>query len=137
MATEYSVKAAQQSKSIKLVSGNIEPFGPQAYGFNRGSAWPHDPSSPYNTFNGLFMWSDPADDEIAFKLTEEYHNKIWQKAVLLGISKPQGEVFFPPNYSLGITHPRMIYGPNMQWLQELKTRIDPDNIIGLTGGFKI
>ncbi|KAH6906113.1 hypothetical protein BKA70DRAFT_1499246 [Coprinopsis sp. MPI-PUGE-AT-0042] len=137
MATEYSMKAAQESKSIKLVSGNIEPFGPQAYGFNRGSAWPHDPSQPFNTFNGLFMWSDAADDEVAFKLTEEYHNKIHEKAVELGISRGKDEVFYPPNYSMGITPPSMIYGPNIPWLKDLKTRLDPDNIIGLTGGFKI
>ncbi|KAH6903182.1 hypothetical protein BKA70DRAFT_1155463 [Coprinopsis sp. MPI-PUGE-AT-0042] len=138
MATEYSIKAAQQGKSIKLVTGNIEPFGPQAYSFNRGSAWPHDPSQPFNTFNGLFMWTDPADDEVAFKLTEEYHNKIHEKAVSLGVSNRQGsEVYYPPNYSMGITPPSMIYGPNMPWLQELKTRLDPDNIISLTGGFKI
>ncbi|KAH6904220.1 hypothetical protein BKA70DRAFT_1565942 [Coprinopsis sp. MPI-PUGE-AT-0042] len=138
-AAEYSIKAAQQSKSIKLVTGNIEPFGQQAYAFNRGSAWPHDPSAPYNTFNGLFMWSDPADDEIARSLTEEYHNKIHEKAVSLGVSKRQGEpeVYYPPNYSMGITPSSVIYGPNMPWLQEVRTRVDPDNLISLTGGFKV
>jgi hypothetical protein len=139
MAAEYSIKAAQQSKSIKLVTGNIEPFGQQAYSFNRGSAWPHDPSAPYNTFNGLFMWSDPADDDIARTLTEEYHNKIHEKAVALGVSKALGEpeVYYPPNYSMGITPSSAIYGPNMPWLQDVKNRVDPDNLISLTGGFKL
>ncbi|KAJ3506903.1 hypothetical protein NLJ89_g6600 [Agrocybe chaxingu] len=136
-AVETSIKVAQQSRSGTLVSGNIEPFGTQAYSFSRGSAWPHDTAHPYNTFNGLVMWSDPRDDKILFDLTIEYHTKIWEKAIELGISRPKGEVFFPPNYSQGITPVEQIYGPNLGWLRELKKKVDPWNLISLTGGFKI
>ncbi|KAH6904401.1 hypothetical protein BKA70DRAFT_1507885 [Coprinopsis sp. MPI-PUGE-AT-0042] len=136
-ATEYSIKAAQQSRSIKRVTGSVPPFGPQAYSFNRGSAWPHNSSEPSNTFGGLFQWSDAEDDEVAFSLVVEYHNKIWEKAIELGISKGEGEVFYPPNYAQSITPPSMIYGDNLPWLHELKNKVDPDDIISLTGGFKI
>ncbi|KAH6904400.1 hypothetical protein BKA70DRAFT_1432153 [Coprinopsis sp. MPI-PUGE-AT-0042] len=136
-AKEYSIKAAQQSRSIKLVTGSVPPFGPQAYSFNRGSAWPHDPSQPFNTFGGLFQWTDAEDDEVAFSLAVEYHDKIWKKGIELGISKGEGEVFYPPNYSQSITPPSMIYGDNLPWLHELKKTVDPDDIISLTGGFKV
>ncbi|KAF9525603.1 hypothetical protein CPB83DRAFT_859281 [Crepidotus variabilis] len=134
---EYSVKLAKQSKSGTLVSGNIEPFGPQAYGFSRGSAWPHDVDHPYNTFNGLMMWSDPSDDKALFPLNVEYHTKVWNKAISLGLSKPKGQVFFPPNYSQNITPVEQIYGANLGWLRKLKQQVDPWGLISLTGGFKI
>lgn len=139
MAAEYSLKAAQQSKSIKFVTGHIEPFGLQAYSFNRGSAWPHDISAPYNTFNGVFLWSDPEDDKIARRLTEEYHNRIHDKAVSLGASKAKGdpEVHYPPNYSMDITPSSLIYGHNTKWLREVQKRVDPDDLVSLTGGFKL
>jgi Berberine and berberine like len=139
MAAEYSRKAGEQSNSIKFVTGNIEPFGQQAYAFSRGSAWRHDIAAAYNTFNGVFLWSDPEDDEIARKLTEEYHTAIQEKAVELSVSKRQGgpDMFYPPNYSMGITTSSAIYGPNMPRLQEIRKRVDPDNLVSLTGGFKI
>ncbi|KAH6907376.1 hypothetical protein BKA70DRAFT_1285569 [Coprinopsis sp. MPI-PUGE-AT-0042] len=137
LAKEYSIKAAQQSKSITFLTNNLDPFGPRAYSFNRGSAWPHGPSNPYNTFNSLWQWTDPRDDQIAFDLTVEYHDKVWERAIELGVSRPEGEAFYPPNYSQGVTPPSMIYGPNLPWLKEVKKTVDPDNIIALTGGFKI
>ncbi|KAH6907375.1 hypothetical protein BKA70DRAFT_1490921 [Coprinopsis sp. MPI-PUGE-AT-0042] len=137
LAREYSIMAAQQSKSIKTLTNDLDPFGPRAYSFDRGSAWPHGPSNAYNTFTCLWQWSDASDDELAFDLTVEYHEKVWEKAIELGVSRPEGEAFFPPNYSQGVTPPSKIYGPNLQWLKEVKMRVDPDDIIALTGGFKI
>ncbi|KAH6904203.1 hypothetical protein BKA70DRAFT_1193475 [Coprinopsis sp. MPI-PUGE-AT-0042] len=125
----------QQSKSIKLVTGNIEHSVNKLTRFNRGSAWPHDPSAPYNTFNGLFMWSDPADDEIARALTEEYHNKITRRPSRLVCRSDRVSQRYTtlPNYSMGITPSSMIYGPNMPWLQEVRSRVDPENLVSLTG----
>jgi hypothetical protein len=137
LAKEYSIKAAQQSRSITVLTNNLDPFGPRAYSFNRGSAWPHGPSNPYNTFNSLWQWTDARDDQIAFDLTVEYHDKVWERAIEMGVSRPEGEAFYPPNYAQGVTPPSMIYGPNLPWLKEVKKSVDPHNIIALTGGFKI
>lgn len=90
----FSGKLAERSGVS--ITANVEPFLPQAYGFNRGAAFPHSQSTPYNTFNGLVTWSDPADDAFAFNLTRQYHEAIWQKAIELGVSSPDAK--FPPNY---------------------------------------
>ncbi|KAH6890861.1 hypothetical protein BKA70DRAFT_1538144 [Coprinopsis sp. MPI-PUGE-AT-0042] len=137
LAKEYSIKAAQQSKSIRAFTNEFDPFGPRAYSFDRGSAWPHGPSNAFNTFTCLLQWSDAGDDQLAFDLAVEYHDKVWEKAIELGVSRPEGEAFYPPNYSQDVTPPSRIYGPNLPWLKEVKARVDPDNIIALTGGFKI
>jgi hypothetical protein len=92
----YSKRVAVESRSGSLVSANVEPFLPVAYSFDRGAAYPHSPSMPFNTFNGLFIWEDPRDDELMFGLAVEYHTKIWEKAIELGVSRR--EAFFPPNY---------------------------------------
>ena len=52
---------------------------------------------PFNTFNGLFIWEDARDDELMFRLAVEYHMKIWEKAIELGMSR-RDDAFFPPNY---------------------------------------
>jgi hypothetical protein len=110
---------------------------------------------PFNTFNGLFVWEDPRDDELLFRLTLEYHAKIWEKAIELGVSR-RDDAFFPPNYvcirplptrsrdldvfalqSQSITPITQIYGPNLPRLQAIKRRVDPFDIIGLTGAYRI
>ena len=40
------------------------------------------------------------------------------------------------NYVQATTPLVDIYGDNLRPLQELKRRVDPDNIMGLAGGFK-
>jgi hypothetical protein len=109
----------------------------------------------FNTFNGLFIWDDPRDDELLTRLTLEYHAKIWEKAIELGVSR-RDDAFFPPNYvricpprtrsrdpdvyvlqSQTITPITQIYGPNLPRLQAIKRRVDPFDLIGLTGTFTI
>ena len=151
----YSKRVAVESRSGSLVSANVEPFLPVAYSFDRGAAYPHSPSMPFNTFNGLFIWEDPRDDELMFGLAVEYHTKIWEKAIELGVSRR--EAFFPPNYvriqsimrrccasnlccafqSQSITPVTQIYGPNLPRLQTIKRRVDPFDLFSLTGGYKI
>ncbi|KAK7455756.1 hypothetical protein VKT23_010788 [Stygiomarasmius scandens] len=132
-AIEYSTRI--QSRSGTQVTGNVEPFLQEAYGHGGESAWPHDTSKPFNTFNGLFVWEDPEDDEFMIQLTIEYHTKVWDKAIELGVSSK--DAYFPPNYSQSSTPVEQIYGPNLDRLRSIKASVDPLDIISLTGGFKI
>ncbi|KAH8817737.1 hypothetical protein DL96DRAFT_1715456 [Flagelloscypha sp. PMI_526] len=91
--------------------------------------------NPFNTFNGLFVWDDPADDEVIVAMTVEYHNAIWKKAIELGVSRKKA--YFPPNYSQRDTPVEQIYGTNLHWLRRVQKRVDPWDITALTGGFKI
>ncbi|THU99256.1 FAD-binding domain-containing protein, partial [Dendrothele bispora CBS 962.96] len=133
---EYSSLISTTSKSGIQVTGNIEPFLPSAYSHSSSSsAWPHSSSTPFNTFNGLFMWTDPEEDSMMIDLTIEYHTRVWEKAIELGVSS-RGSLF-PPNYSQSSTSVEMIYGPNLERLRRIKASVDPADVISLTGGFKI
>lgn len=42
-----------------------------------------------------------------------------------------------PNYALYSDPVSQFYGPNLPRLQAIKKQYDPENVMGLTGGFKI
>ena len=42
-----------------------------------------------------------------------------------------------PNYATWDAPLERIYGPNLEKLREVKRRVDPDDVMGLAGGFKI
>ncbi|KIY62385.1 hypothetical protein CYLTODRAFT_361562, partial [Cylindrobasidium torrendii FP15055 ss-10] len=42
-----------------------------------------------------------------------------------------------PNYAIFDTPLEKIYGVNLEKLKEVKARVDPENVMGLAGGFKI
>lgn len=48
-----------------------------------------------------------------------------------------GEVPLYPNYAAGTTPVEVIYGDYLDELRALKARVDPDNVMGLAGGFKL
>ena len=49
---------------------------------------------------------------------------------------PDNRTSLYPNYVQATTPLVDIYGDNLQYLQGLKRKVDPGNIMGLTGGFK-
>lgn len=55
------------------------------------------------------------------------------QAVAMGIS----DVTRYPNYAVYDTPLEALFGDNLGKLKSLKNRVDPDNIMGLAGGFKL
>ena len=57
------------------------------------------------------------------------------------VAKAEGSLLDDPpalygNYVNAKTHLRKIYGDNLPKLRALKAKIDPKNVMGLTGGFR-
>ena len=103
------------------------------------SAWP-DPSArqPGKAPNPLlvyFTWNSTLYDDVFVAAVEESANR------LAAVAKAEGLLLNHPqalygNYVDANTPLVDIYGDNLPKLRALKAKIDPNNVMGLAGGFK-
>jgi len=118
----------------------IEPFL-QSYlsHANSPSAFPppaaRQPGKAPNPFLVHFTWEDPLYDDEFFAATEESVNR------LSVVAKAEGLLIDDPpalygNYVTAETPLEDIYGENLPSLRALQDKIDPNNVMGLSGGFK-
>ncbi|ESK82230.1 putative fad dependent oxidoreductase [Moniliophthora roreri MCA 2997] len=80
-------------------------------------------------------WEDPASDEFFVNAMSKAQRAIQARAIEEGQSFPDDILY--NNYAPASTPLELIYGDNLGRLREIKRRIDPENIMGLAGGFKI
>jgi hypothetical protein len=66
------------------------------------------------------------------------HDASRQSAAFLRSLTPYSEeqVLYP-NYAIWDTPVKQIYGRNLQRLRNIRDAVDPDNVMSLTGGFKV
>ncbi|KAF9269462.1 FAD-binding domain-containing protein [Marasmius fiardii PR-910] len=120
-----------------FISYQVEPFVPSLLSHAPSpSAYPPSRSTLYLPFNIYYAWALPLSDS-------EFHDAIRTSAeqltdVALAEGQSGVDTASPyPNYAIYDTPVTRIYGENLGRLQAIKARVDPDNIMGLTGGFKI
>jgi hypothetical protein len=114
-----------------------EPFIPSAYTHGTDTAYP-PPSARRQAFKPsvlLFSW-DPNLSSIEFlKAAKESAAHLKNVALADGQAVEHGIVY--PNYGLSSTPLVEMYGENLPRLRALKKRVDPKNVMGLAGGFKL
>jgi hypothetical protein len=81
-------------------------------------------------------WTDAADDEVIVDAVKRIRNTLYKALIAEG---QRDIVDAPPypNYALYDTPVKRIYGSNLPALKALKSRVDPTNVMGLAGGFKV
>nr|AGK29884.1 FAD-binding protein [Volvariella volvacea] len=130
------------SKSGVFVTYVLEPFlnditthapaNSSAYPFSRST------STSYSPFNIYWAWTLPNFDDELHQAIQESAARIEQFAVSDGQASLAGsEVSLYPNYALGSTPAERIWGPNLAWMTNVKQRVDPQDVMGLAGGFKV
>ena len=118
-----------------FVSYDIEPFLPDILTHGSDSAYPADRSKAYLPTNLYFAWLFEADDKIM-------HDAITQSAAqLTAVAKKDGQniddAALYGNYAIYDTPVERIYGSdNLNRLKAIKTQYDPNNVMGLAGGWK-
>ncbi|KAH8096764.1 FAD-binding domain-containing protein [Cristinia sonorae] len=118
-----------------LISYDIEPFLPSILSHGSNSAYPPIRSKAYLPTNLYFAWIPELSDDTM-------HDAIRQStATLTAIAKAQGQKIdnapLYGNYAMFGTPVSKIYGANEQRLRDIKRKVDPENVMGLAGGWKL
>ncbi|KDR82204.1 hypothetical protein GALMADRAFT_276752 [Galerina marginata CBS 339.88] len=100
----------------------------------RPSAYPHSKSHPWNPANVGAAWDDPKDDKYFSDLLEQLASDMQAAAVAEGLSS--SDAIWYPNYVLGDTPVKRMYGDNVDILANIAKKWDPWRISSLTGGFR-
>ncbi|KZO98683.1 Glucooligosaccharide oxidase [Calocera viscosa TUFC12733] len=115
---------------------DVEPFLPSAFTTNnQGGSYPHSDALMPICFT--FSWESPLDDSFWMSAVEESANVIMQTAIAEGQPLTGVDVVKYNNYATADTPLQQLYGSNLAMLQTLKAQYDPNNVMGLTGGFKV
>lgn len=82
------------------------------------------------------MWNDATDDELMSQVTTEVAQQ------LASVARAEGQdvdaVAVYGNYASSDTWTaQRIFGSSLPRLQTIKKKYDPDNVMGLTGGWKV
>ena len=121
-------------------SYDVEPFLPETYTHNTSpSAYPPSSSRSLGLLplNIYFAWAVDLLDSDSF-----FHDAVKQSAAhILNVALSEGQENIEnapiyPNYAIFDTPLQNMYSENVPTLQSLRERIDPDNVMYLTGGFK-
>jgi hypothetical protein len=117
-----------------IVFTALEPFPQSVFSHGSGSAWPPDRSLV--TFPSLLRveWSDASLDETMASALRQMSDTIRAVAVADGQNVSHAAKYV--NYALYDTPLEDIYGNNEDRLRRIKAAIDPEDVMGLAGGFK-
>ena len=118
-------------ESVFFVSYDVEPFLPSLFSHNTTpSAYPPDRTQGLFPLNIYYAWLSPESDqtvEAAIRTSAQTLQSESQVAA--------GVVY--PNYAIFDTPLVKLYGANLPRLQAIKEAVDPENVMGLAGGFKL
>jgi FAD/FMN-containing dehydrogenase len=113
----------------------VEPFLSSTLSHTAlSSAYPPTRAYGFSPFVIYFAWADPQYDAVFYQATKEAARRITEAAVKEGLRLNEAEKY--PNYAIYGTRVEEMYGGNVDRLRELRKRVDPENVMSLTGGFR-
>jgi len=119
-----------------FISVDVEPFHPSYFSYSRGGAYPHSPSNPLVPLFLYFAWALPTSDSYFLAAIKESTKVLLDTAVAEGQNVSGANQIVYSNYALADTPLETMFGENVDRLKEIKTAYDPQNVMGLSGGFK-
>jgi hypothetical protein len=132
----------------KLVVADIWPFLPTMLESSVDSAWPHNGKEPNGPLLVHFMWEDMTNDSVWIGQLKTALRRIHEIALQEKCTTDDAPLYYNTTLKLGVEdfpspeqcerwHCEQIYRHNLADLSALRTKYDPDNVMGRTGGFRI
>ena len=118
-----------------MVVYTLDPFEPDFLSHGGPSAFPPDRSRPVFPSGVCYGWTDESVDKY---MADAMHRSV-ASILAAGIKDGQDLTNAAPyvNYALFGTPLERIYGGQLERLREIKRKYDPENIMALTGGWKL
>ncbi|KAF5337654.1 hypothetical protein D9758_013012 [Tetrapyrgos nigripes] len=118
-----------------FISYQLEPFLPSILSHSSSaSAWPPTRDVAYLPLNIDYGWLLESQDEVLRDAARQSAAHITQVALDEGQQVENAPHYV--NYALYDTPIEKIYGASLDKMRSVKARVDPDDVMGLTGGFK-
>ncbi|KAF8630864.1 hypothetical protein AX17_005223 [Amanita inopinata Kibby_2008] len=123
-------------KTATIITYAIEPFSPSTLNHNiSASAYPPDRAQVLSPFDISYAWLSPAHDKDFNDAARQSAAHLRHVAIEDGQTAVRSGTLYP-NYAAADTPLDLMYGDNVPRLRALKRKVDPDNVMGLAGGFK-
>ena len=120
---------------VGVVGYTIEPFLPSILSHNTTpTAYPPTRDHVYFPLNLYFGWLNATYDNDFYHAIRQSAKRIRDVAIDDGQDIANAPLY--PNYAIFGTPLKDMYGANVDKLHVLKRAVDPDDVMGLTGGFK-
>lgn len=98
------------------------------------SAWPADRSSFHAPINSWALWDDAGADNSILAGLQAGGDRLARVAIAEGQNLTGASLY--PNIVPADTPLQAMYGSHLERLHAIKQRYDPNNVMGLAGGFK-
>ena len=129
----WGKRLSAQDKNVTL-RAIIEAFDKGLFSYGNDSAYPPDRSQAVFPTALTVDWSNSSlDDTMAFAL-RNFADAIRDAALADGQNVSHAAKY--PNYALFGTPLEDMYGGNVERLRKIRAAIDPEDVMGLTGGWK-
>ncbi len=113
----------------------IEVFDKGLFSHGSDSAYPADRSQAVFPSALTVVWSNSSLNDIMAFAIRNISDTIHAAALADGQNVSHAAKY--PNYALFGTPLEGIYGGNVERLRKIKAAIDPDDVMGFTGGWKL
>lgn len=125
-----------KSRSGRLAVIDIWPFLPTAFDHSQpGSAWPHRKGKVFGPLLAYFLWDKEEDDVFWVNKMKQVLGNLHIVALKEGCNTEDAPVY--SNCALSDTPVEHVYRSNLKRLIKVRRKYDPEDIMGLAGGFKI
>jgi hypothetical protein len=122
-----------QNKDVSVIL-TLEPFDDDFFSYGSDSAYPPDRSQAIFPAFITLLWTDASlDDEMAF-VVRNITDTIRDVALADGQNVANAAKY--PNYATFGTPLEEMYGGNVERLRKIRASVDPDDVMGLTGGWR-